>query len=141
MKWRDGLADGISATASYAGRTTSVPNISTLAACQSSDHKTELGFVSLPAGMVGMACWWSSSGEISEGDIVFNKSTKWYLTKPSTCLTQWSLEAAAAHELGHVFGLNHVPELQHGVLTMAPKILSCQSSEITLGLGDVRGLE
>jgi hypothetical protein len=48
---------------------------------------------------------------------------------------------AAAHELGHVFGLNHVSELEHGALTMAPKIMSCQSSEVTLGLGDVKGLK
>ena len=32
-------------------------------------------------------------------------------------------------------------ELEHGALTMAPKIMSCQSAEVTLGLGDLRGLE
>lgn len=136
-----GLPDGISATANYAGRTTSVPNVSTSAACQSSDHKTELGFISLPTGMVGMACWWSSSGQIIEGDVAFNRGTKWYLRRPRPCQSRWSLEAAAAHELGHLFGLNHVSELPHGALTMAPKIMACQGAEITLGLGDVLGLQ
>jgi hypothetical protein len=135
------LPDQISATTTYAGRSTTLPDISTSAACGSPDGKTELGFTSLPTGMVGMACWWSRSGEITDGDVAFNKSIKWYVSKPSVCVGQWMLEAAAAHELGHVFGLNHVSELEHGALTMAPKIMSCQSAEVTLGLGDLRGLE
>ena len=136
-----GQADAIGATHSYAGRTTSLPDISTSAACLSLDGKSEMGFASLPTGMVGMTCWWSLGGEIIEGDIMFNKSIKWYLTKPSSCSSRWSLHAAAAHEVGHLYGLNHVSETDHGSLTMSPRINACQASEVTLGLGDLKGLE
>ncbi|MDP8957507.1 MAG: M10 family metallopeptidase domain-containing protein [Actinomycetota bacterium] len=136
-----GQGDAISATHSYAGRTTSLPDISTSAACLSLDRKSEMGFAALPSGMVGMTCWWSLSGEIIEGDIMFNKNIKWYLKKPRRCSSRWSLHAAAAHEIGHLYGLNHVSEADHGSLTMSPKIMSCQKSEVTLGLGDLKGLE
>jgi predicted Zn-dependent protease len=88
-----------------------------------------------------MACWWSLSGGIIEADIMFNKNIKWYLSKPSSCSSKWSLHAAASHEIGHAFGLNHVSESTHGSLTMSPRINACQSSEVTLGLGDLKGLE
>ena len=136
-----GLADQISATASYAGRTSLFPNINSSGACLSPDGRSEIGFGSLPSGTVGMTCWWSVAGEIVESDVVFSKNVKWYLSKPASCSAQWSLYATAAHELGHAFGLNHVAETTHGSLTMAPKIMACQSGEATLGLGDVRGLE
>ena len=136
-----GKADAISATHSYAGRTTSLPDISTSAACLAPDTRSEVGFAPLPSGMVGMACWWSLSGGIIEADITFNKNIKWYLKKPSRCSSKWSLRAAAAHEVGHAFGLNHVDEGAHGSLTMSPRINACQQSEVTLGLGDLKGLE
>ena len=136
-----GKADAIGATYSYGGRTTSLPDISTSAACLSLDGRSEIGFAALPSGMVGMTCWWSLGGEIVEGDIMFNKNIRWYLTKPSSCSSRWSLPAAAAHELGHLFGLNHVSESEHGALTMSPRINACQSSEVTLGLGDLKALE
>jgi hypothetical protein len=136
-----GKADAIGATHSYAGRTTSLPDISTSAACLAPDTRSEVGFAALPSGMVGMACWWSLSGGIIEADIMFNKNIRWYLSKPSSCSSRWSLHAAAAHEIGHAFGLNHVAEADHGSLTMSPRINACQSSEVTLGLGDLKGLE
>jgi hypothetical protein len=134
-------ADAVDATHSYAGRTTSLPDISTSAACLAPDTRSEVGFAALPSGMVGMACWWSLSGEIIEADIMFNKNIKWYLSKPSSCSSKWSLHAAASHEIGHAFGLNHVTESDHGSLTMSPRINACQQSEVTLGLGDLKGLE
>jgi hypothetical protein len=136
-----GKADAIGATHSYAGRTTSLPDISTSAACLAPDTRSEVGFAALPSGMVGMACWWSLSGEVIEADIMFNKNIKWYLSKPSSCSSKWSLHAAAAHEIGHAFGLNHVSESSHGSLTMSPRINACQQAEVTLGLGDLKGLE
>ncbi len=136
-----GKADAIDATHSYAGRTTSLPDISTSAACLAPDAKSEVGFATLPSGMVGMACWWSLGGEIIEADIMFNKNIKWYLKKPSSCSSKWSLRAAAAHEIGHAFGLNHVSETSSGSLTMSPRINACQQAEVTLGLGDLQGLE
>ena len=136
-----GKADAISATHAYAGTTTSLPDISTSAACLSLDGKSEMGFATLPTGMVGMTCWWSLGGDIIEGDIMFNKNIPWYLKKPTSCSSKWSLHAAAAHEVGHLYGLNHVSETTSGSLTMSPRIMACQNSEVTLGLGDLKGLE
>jgi hypothetical protein len=46
------------------------------------------------------------------------------------------------HEVGHIFGLGHVGERQHGDLTMSTVSNgACSTEELTLGLGDVLGLE
>jgi predicted Zn-dependent protease len=63
-----------------------------------------------------------------------------YVNKPSSCSNRYSIEAVATHEFGHAFGLAHVSETYHPSLTMSTVIRSCQASESTLGLGDVRGL-
>ena len=135
-----GRVDAINATASYSGRSTSLVNIGSSASCLSPDRESELAFTSLPSGYVGMACWWSRTGQIVEGDVAFNKIYRWYLTRPSGCLNRWSLNAVAAHELGHVFGLAHVTA-GHDALTMSPRIGACQNAETTMGLGDLKGME
>ena len=56
-------------------------------------------------------------------------------------VSRYDVEGVMTHERGHTFGLGHVPEASHAKLTMSERIRSCQSSERTLGLGDVRGLE
>ena len=65
----------------------------------------------------------------------------WIVNIGGDCRSKYSVEAAATHEFGHAFGLGHVSESLHPALTMSPVIAACQSSETTLGLGDVRGLE
>ncbi len=73
----------------------------------------------------------------------FNKKLfSWTGAIAPSCKNRWSLEAVATHEMGHVFGLGHVPEETHGKLTMSPQLNGpCQAAEATLGLGDVAGLE
>ena len=44
------------------------------------------------------------------------------------------------HELGHVFGLNHVSESGHPNLTMSTAARDCSNAPLSLGLGDVRAL-
>ena len=135
-----GRVDKIGATASYSGRSGSLVNIGSSASCLSPDGENELAFTLLPTGYVGMACWWFRSGQIVEGDVAFNKNYRWYLTRPSGCVSSWSLDAVAAHELGHVFGLAHVAAGHEG-LTMSPRIAACQNAETTMGLGDLKGME
>jgi hypothetical protein len=137
-----GRADYVSATAAYGGQTTAGINISSLGGCLTRDSRNVVGFGSLPSGYLGMSCWWTMSGQAIEADMMLNKlSYHWYVTKPSTCSSKWSIEAAATHEFGHIFGLAHVSETYHPTLTMSPVIMACQASEVTLGLGDLKGLE
>ena len=51
------------------------------------------------------------------------------------------MESTVTHERGHTFGLAHVSERRHGKLTMSSDSEgACQTSERTLGRGDVLGL-
>lgn len=89
-----------------------------------------------------MTCWWTKGGSTVEADVKLNKNEyAWFISVPGSCHDSWSVEAAATHEFGHVFGLAHVSEVQHPGLTMSTVIKSCQDSEKTLGLGDVNGLQ
>ncbi len=136
-----GLSDAISATAWYRGTTSRAPNISSGGGCGGRDGYNVVGFGTLPSGYLGLTCWWTYSGRVVETDIKLNKAYyHWYINRPSGCSYKWSIEAAATHEFGHAFGLAHVSEKYHPSLTMSPLIKACQSSEKTLGLGDVLGL-
>jgi hypothetical protein len=100
-----------------------------------------VGFGTPPSGYLGMTCWWTMSGIIFESDMRLNKAYyHFYVNKPSSCSNRYSIEAVVTHEFGHAFGLAHVSETYHPSLTMSTVIRSCQASESTLGLGDVRGL-
>ena len=136
-----GRGDRVAASAAFAGKTSSAPDVSSTAACVSRDGRNEMGFKRLPSSYLAYSCrWWSSSGFI-EGDTAYNTYYKWYTSKPSSCSWRWSVTNVATHELGHNFGLSHVSESSHPKLTMSPMIYPCQSGEATLGLGDLRGLE
>ncbi len=138
-----GLADQVSAKHSYLGRTSRGTQIGADASCKGTgDGFNTVGFGALPDGVLGLACvWYDGEGHAVEADIRFTKNRKWYAVKPTTCSGHNSIEAVATHEFGHVFGLGHVGEPGHGNQTMSPAINgSCQSSEATLGLGDVKGL-
>ena len=136
-----GLPDFISASYSYRGTTSRAPNISSSAWCKGRDGRNVVGFGTLPSAYLGMSCWWTYGGKVVESDFILNKAHyAWFINRPSGCRGKWSIEAAATHEFGHVFGLGHVSESSHPGLTMSPLIRSCQSSESNLGLGDVLGL-
>jgi hypothetical protein len=76
-----------------------------------------------------------------DADIVISDEIPWSLGEDA-CFFQFSLEATVTHEVGHVFGLDHVSEREHGELTMSTTIENtCDDSQATLGLGDMLGLE
>lgn len=136
-----GRGDQVGASAAFAGKTSSSPDITDRAACQSRDGRNEMGFRRLPSSYLAYSCRWWSGGRFIEGDTAYNTYYKWYTSKPSSCYWRWSVENVATHELGHTFGLSHVSESSHPRLTMSPTIYPCQNGESTLGLGDLRGLE
>jgi hypothetical protein len=137
-----GLADNVSAKQHYQGTTTKTPNIGNSSTCQSSDGKNVVAFGDLASSDLAFTCWWTSGNKMVEADVRLNKfEYTWVVNIGHNCTAKYSVEAVATHEFGHAYGLDHVSEALHGTLTMSPVILPCQSSEKTLGLGDVRGLE
>lgn len=139
-----GMSDLVGVTQSYRGRTGKPTQIGADASCSGTgDGQNTVGFGDLPDGVLGLACvFYDGDGKVVEADIRLNKvESHWYAVKPSSCSGRYSVEGVATHEFGHVFGLGHVGESGHGNLTMSPQINGpCQSTEASLGRGDVLGL-
>jgi hypothetical protein len=136
-----GLPDKVDATATYEGTTTRAP-------CETdtSDGYNTVGFAELPDDVepdtLAFACPYAAGGEMVEVDILINSAIPWALSEQTCKRYEELLEATMTHEFGHVFGLSHVSERTHGDLTMSPTSNGpCDAEEITLGLGDVLGLQ
>jgi hypothetical protein len=135
-----GLTDAISASHQYQGRTTRGVDCGSA----SRDGVNVVGFGDLGAGVLGVACtrYNDSTNTAVESDIRLNKvDFTWTLhAEDPSCSYRFGVEAVATHEFGHVFGLGHVSEADHGYLTMSTAVAACDASPCTLGLGDVRGM-
>jgi hypothetical protein len=133
-----GLPDNVSATWHYRGMTTDN-------ACPDLAFSNVVGFGRFPRGsnILAQMCPY---GDPVEGPlfahISINPRVAWSLSVDDCSGRQENLEATLTHEVGHVFGLGHVSERRHGDLTMSTRSNGpCTTEEISLGLGDVRGLE
>jgi hypothetical protein len=139
-----GRRDRVSATHRFEGTTRTRPNI-TATGCDNAgrDGLNVVGFRDLPAGVVGLTCWWWVVGSPAtiEADVALNKGDFRWRVNLNGCTNEYLVEAVATHEFGHVFGLGHVRESRHPLLTMSDRGYPCDSSPSTLGLGDMRGLE
>ncbi len=130
-----GLADQVSATDHYLGKTSRSPN------CNFRDGHNVVGFGRLPAGVLAVTCYWIRGGKILEADMRITTRESWALSLSSCHGNMPMLESTITHEAGHVFGLDHVGENKHGRLTMSPYLDGpCELNEATLGKGDVNGL-
>jgi hypothetical protein len=136
-----GRADNVKASAIYRGRTDRRPAPTAKGGCRGNDGYNVVGFGRLPAGIAGLTCVYSSNGRIIEADITLDRDARWAVSLGS-CSVASMVEAVATHEFGHVFGLGHVSETEHGRLTMSQRLDGyCQLNEATLGKGDMLGLE
>jgi hypothetical protein len=136
-----GLADKVDAEAQFMGPTERVP-----CEAESGDGINTIGFGELPDDVeedtIAFVCPYGTRTNVREVDMLINSDISWALSAASCKGFQELLEATITHEFGHIFGLSHVPERTHGDLTMSPMSNgACVADEITLGLGDVRGLE
>lgn len=135
-------ADRVGAQQTFLGGTKRATGIGATSGCGRPDGVNVVAFGNLAGGDLAMTCWWTLGGKVVEADVKLNKvEYRWVVNVPRRCSRRYSIEAVATHEFGHVFGLGHVSEATHPTLTMSPTIRSCQRSETTLGLGDLRGLE
>src|SRR5438093_1586667 len=135
-------SDQVTATVGFQGTISRGVNISTSSGCLQRDGISVVGFGNLSANYIAMACWWTVGGHTVEADIRFNKyDYRWVANPGAGCWNRYVIEAVGTHEFGHVFGLAHVSEAQHPLMTMSPIIHPCERAEDTLGLGDLDGLE
>jgi hypothetical protein len=139
-----GIADNVTATFTYQGRTTTGTNIDSSNGCGASDGTSVASFGDLTSDKIGYACWWyNGSNEMTAADIKLNKVEHgwWLPAYDPSCSSKFSVEAVATHEFGHAYGLDHVDEGTHGNLTMSSAINGpCQNQESQLGWGDINGL-
>jgi hypothetical protein len=139
-----GRRDRVNALHRYDGVTRIRPNV-TATGCDDAgrDGINVVGFRDLPSGVVGLTCWWWIVGSPAtiEADVALNKADfRWRIGRKD-CSNEYLVEAVATHEFGHAFGLGHVREGRHPLLTMSESGYPCDNSPSTLGLGDLRGLE
>ncbi|HEX9891789.1 MAG TPA: matrixin family metalloprotease [Actinomycetota bacterium] len=140
-----GMADNVSARASFDGDTSTGTNINSSGSCGSRDGISVTGFGKLPSGALAVACVWYSTAsrpyEVVESDVKLNRNYAWFTTRPVPCADRYDIQSVVAHERGHTFGLGHVSEADHAGQTMSTQGRPCSISERTLGQGDVLGLE
>jgi len=136
-----GRPDKVDATNVYDGRAARAPNINKFAQCKGSDGKNTVGFGRLPAGALAVTCTRVISGFMVEADIRISTRINWAAT-PAECSNEELIEPTVTHEVGHVFGLGHIGERRHPLMTMSTGSDGpCNNEASTLGLGDMLGLE
>jgi hypothetical protein len=138
------LGDRVPVGFAYAGKTARRANFDS-GACRTSDGISVVSFGSLQRALAVTCTYWNLySGSVGSSDVKIDKSGTRWTTKPNSrdCRNAFDLQGVMTHERGHSFGLGHVSEFSHGRLTMSERINGpCQSSERTLGRGDVLGLD
>jgi hypothetical protein len=136
-----GRPDKVDAKNVYDGRAARAPNITKNAMCSRSDGKNEVGFGRLPAGVLAVTCTRIFGGFIVEADIRISTRFHWAATV-ADCSNEELIEPTITHEVGHVFGLGHVGEKRHPLMTMSTQSDGpCNDAASTLGLGDILGLQ
>jgi hypothetical protein len=136
-----GRRDKIGAQNVYDGHTTRQANVSKGGWCTRGDNRNIVSFGRLPRGVLAVTCTEVRRGEITEADIRINNRYDWALSK-ARCSRQELLEPTLTHEVGHVYGVGHVGERKHALLTMSvASDGACNNEASTLGLGDMLALE
>ncbi len=120
--------------------------------CARDDRLSVASFGRVRSGVLAVTCDYytvkpgPNNNPVNSTDLKINSANFRWTTRPQSrsCKKEraYDLETLVTHERGHSFGLNHVSERAHPSLTMGPIINGpCQSSERTLGRGDVLGLD
>ncbi len=141
-----GLADKVSAKTHYTGTSRAKASM-----CRTNrpDGKNVVAvFPQDGSSTLGKTCYYMvrSAGEkkwrITESDMEIYAKWGWTTDGDAAdCKNQQDLVGVVAHEVGHVFGLDHAAKSRAGNLTMFPIAPpDCNASQRSLGLGDVLAL-
>lgn len=108
--------------------------------CGKRDEKNVVDFGKLGSSL-GLSCTWRNviTDVAWESDIRLNSKQKWFWGK-QTCTSQYDIRGVLVHEFGHFLGMDHVKEVQAGDLVMSPQSSPCDTSQRTLGRGDLLGI-
>jgi hypothetical protein len=113
----------------YGGKTTRVARY---------DGYNIMAFGSPGATALAVNYIWYKSGKILEADTVFNKHDYTWATNKKTD-NKYQIINVAAHELGHQVGLEDLAD-PHGRLTMFGRTSKGDRNKVSLGRGDMKGL-
>lgn len=128
------------ATASYVGTTTSSATISSSNICLTTNLLNVIDVGPLPSTILAATCRYENSSEISYATVRFNSSKTWYSGSVTGCSgSKYDAQGVAAHEAGHVFGLNHVAA--SSLQVMKPASGTCEVSQRLLDPGDLAGMK
>ena len=108
----------------------------------SSNHRDEIMFKPLGRRTLGITYTWHWSTGEYESDIAFNTAVPWFqaASEGSGCyagVNAYDFQSAATHEIGHLYGLDHVPALYN---TMYYAITKGETYKRSPAVGDALGL-
>jgi hypothetical protein len=140
-----GRSDNFPGTQSYKGDTSQAANINSDGTCKQQDDIGVVGFGTLPALVLGKACPWQTiPGSDPTSDMRLNKASyQWVVNIGPNCQAEskYSVEAAATHERGHIFGLADQYNSLYDQQTMWGYDAPCDDHKKSLGWGDMNALE
>ncbi len=139
--------DQVDVSAAFQGDTNRRADFDTDGSCAGyfgRDGTSVVDFGNLPAGVVARFCGWNHPlvNNLTEADFRLNKNDYDFTNNVNSgfCVDAFDVESIATHEWGHVFGMGHVGEENHGRLTMSTQAEKCSNAPRTLGWGDIGGL-
>lgn len=124
----------------YLGATSKTPAINSSGACGAADTFNTVGWGVLPTPTIALTCTWVYASIASESDMKFNSNLLFYTgSSTSGCSgSRYDLREIAAHEAGHVVGLDHSTQTDQQLLK--PQFGYCETNQRLLAPGDVYGL-
>lgn len=141
------MGDRVPVALEYGGGTSASTQVAN-GLCGRNDGRSVVDFGYLKSGILAATCAIAADrpnyDEVLSADIRINRRGPRWTFEPNagSCSRAYDVEGVMTHEWGHFFGLGHVPEDGNRNLTMSRYINGpCQSSERTLGRGDVLGLD
>jgi hypothetical protein len=147
-----GIPDKVDFTATFMGFTTVESDFVIVGGdskCDSRDGVSTLDAANLDGNgnpPLAAECDWHSTraerDDIIESDVRFNIANYDFTTTPASgCSGKYDVEGVLTHEFGHTVGLGHVSEASYPWMTMSTTEGFCDSSQRTLGKGDIHALD
>ena len=92
------------------------------------------------SGQLALTCTYFPNGTIAvEADIKFSTALPFYTGASVTgCVAKYDLREIAAHEVGHVVGLDHTPDMYSQLMKYT--FGQCETGERLLAPGDLSAL-